>query len=416
MRVAWWCTAVACLAAGMVSSAWAIIRSPGMDFWTAYVVARKAGDDLYSRQAREEMYLKGSSEAVLEWNGVASPPRSVVAAASVVQMSELELGYRAIDSTGSPLFYAAMAPLAPLRYDAAYLVFAALSLAAFLGSVLVLCRLAGASWPTSLLVAGIVAIAFEPHRSQLRVANVNHVQLALVAAFLWLATRRARAADVGAGALFGLAVLFKPNLAFLAVGFVAWVGARAWGRLARAGAGVAAGLAVGLLLPMARFGAGCWAAWRESLPLTFAANRAVEFGNYGLARLLAETTGRELSSALALLLFAAAALVAWRTRDVFLSVGLAAAALLLSAPLVWVHYVVLALPLLLAIAVRGRGIVVAAVCLFLLSPLLLGSPPPLSPIAQNAALLLAFGWSAFDRLTAPRSGPDGAPGRWNLVG
>src|SRR5258705_1862400 len=82
---------------------------------------------------------------------------------------------------------------------------------------------------------------FKPFGDEVIAGNVNRVQVAFLALYLWIASRGpARARDPLAGFVLGAAILFKPNLAIVAIVLgLGWVMTRQFGKLARQAIGLA---------------------------------------------------------------------------------------------------------------------------------------------------------------------------------
>jgi len=264
-----------------------------------------------------------------------------------------------LEPTATPFFYAALRPLAGASYERSFLLFSLLNLACLAAGVLVAARRLGHGPAPALLVLAFVGLAFQPVHSDIRVGNVNQVQLGLLAAYLWLSARGDRSRpQAAAGALLALIVLFKPNLLpvlpLLAAGW-AWRGRRR--KLALQGAGLAAGALVALVATWAVFGSvSVWAHWLSYLGGLPPAKIPLSYGNVGLGRILFETVDEDFSLALAVLGTGVALFCTWRGRSAragtagsaALEDGAALAAgvlvYLLSAPIVWTHYLLLAVP------------------------------------------------------------------------
>ncbi len=364
--------------AGVVSSALEAVRYPGIDLFAARSVGAAANHgiraDPYSPVGRQAILAAASAEeADTESGWRLRRNRGLIASQIVTRISEATLGYRGVETTGTPLFLASHWPLGFIPYEQAYILFSIASLACFFVGGLVLGRLAGLSWTWALAVLGVLGLTFEPHLAQLRVANVNHVQLALVAAFLWAASRSSRAGAVWCGLLLAVSVLFKPNLAFLAAGFLPWIRERRLDRIRLAAVGVLAGSVIVLTATIWILPAESWLRWKESLSQTMAIARPVALGNFGLSQVFLEFLGLDTSIALACMLFAVVLFTGLlRHASAFDLVGLGAGAMVLSAPLAWAHYYLLATPLLLsalgdAIKRRPAGAVVGMGALLLLS-------------------------------------------------
>jgi hypothetical protein len=349
------CLALAALASAFVQGR----RAAGLDFYQFWVVAQVAGradvPDVYDYETRARLGAEFVRRAATDED---SPRRRAVAGAWPV-----------LEPTATPFFYAALRPLAGGAYERAHLLFSLLSLAALAAGLLATARLLGHGPAPALLALAFVGLAFQPLQSDIRVGNVNQLQLGLAGAFLWLSARDDRSPlQVAAGALLALLVLFKPNLLpvlpLLAAGWL-WRGRQA--KLARQGAGLAAGALLALLATLLVYGSvSVWAQWVEYLNGLPPAKLPLSYGNVGLGRLLFEAVGEDLSPLLAALGTGVALFCLWRGRGRAREDGgrpaledgtaLAAGVLvyLLSAPIVWTHYLLLALPAVL-VALRPDG-------------------------------------------------------------
>jgi hypothetical protein len=158
------------------------------------------------------------------------------------------------------------------------------------------------------------------------------------------------------------AVLFKPNLAPVAAAVAcAWACARRWRPLVHLAAGALAGTGLALAAGTAALGtARPWADWLGVLPELLESPRTLAEGNFAVTGLLRAAFGVDLSPWLAVAFLVAIAAAARRRpgtvesddaagalafERTYLAVGLGAAAMVLSARLVWLHYLVLAVPL-----------------------------------------------------------------------
>lgn len=270
--------------------------------------------------------------------------------------------------TATPLLYATFAGLVGDDYEADYRRFqrAALALAGI--GILLAGHAAGLPIAASLGVAGWAALWFAPLHSEVRVANVARVLLFLMAAYvaLRLAAARSRqraALSVASGFVLASAVLFKPMLVFC----VATLGInrllqRQWRDFWAESAGALAAAVVALLATGAAFGSvTVWGAWLGNLGAIVALGpHALADGNFALGAWLTAVTGLPgaIAFGLAVLVLGAQAAIlgraGWEPPDAAASARIDAAAVLLgfvvycmTAPLVWFHYYVLALPLLL---------------------------------------------------------------------
>ncbi len=329
-------------------------------FWAVgRAVARSGGADVYSEEGRKRI----GAEVV------ASLPRDEASrrlAAAASRRTTLE-------TYSTPFLYTVAGAAATGDYDRDHAAFVVASLLLGLGGVLILCRLL--RFPPLATAAVVLLLElYAPYRSDLRVGNVNLIQLGLLAAFLGVSAREPRSwRDPAAGAILGAAALFKPNLALVAVTVLAgWAMSRAPARAVRAAAGMVASSLAALAASSAYFGAaGAWRSWLAAILSLPSEIVPVRTGNFSLVRLLAGDAGARLAPVLAAAIVSATAAVLWLRRrrapasdeargprggageDVAL-VGLGCMAYLLSSPLVWIHYFVLAIPLALWL-LRPRG-------------------------------------------------------------
>jgi len=298
---------------------------------------------------------------------------------------------RTLEPMGTPFLYAVFAVF-PDDYDAAQAIYVALL---YLGAgfgVFALARLRGLSFRWAACVAFAVELTFAPFMIDVRAANVNSLQLALIAALVWIAARDFRVGNPLAEGLF-LAVLaplviFKPNTLWIALALAIQFVLTRDRRTGLAGIGLALlSSVVALAIGAAYFGStSTWGEWlgfarrlQSELPLT------LEQGNESIAMWLSRHAGTYGAAGygvilgLALLVAFALAMTAMGRRTdllgatakrAFSSPGFAASVGVLftfaTSPLVWSHYFVLALvPILWLVGrdgIRGVGTWGAAIC------------------------------------------------------
>jgi hypothetical protein len=320
----------------------------------------------------------------------------------------------------TPFLLAVLRPFTAITYNHAHRAYLVASLLCFFGATYLLSRLLGFSIPVSLAISGGAALAFKAEHMELAVANVNNFQLCLIALFLWLQNAAQRWSDVVSGAVLALGVALKPNLATVlpAVGIV-WIGGWLWGKITRVAVGVLAGACVAfvtaaLLVPSAK-----WSNWLQVLPELTSSGQRANLGN--MASIITSWSGIEASRPLlavgALLVTAVALRRLWMraVRDegqhsfarTFLAVNAGVLLMLLTARLVWAHYVVIALPAILWVArnsIDRRGISggIGALAIFLLtsfSTALLRAITGtffFTMVAWDVALLVLFMWVLLD--------------------
>lgn len=255
----------------------------------------------------------------------------------------------AFEFFSTPFLYATFGVF-PHDYDSALVAYRIALLAALVAGVLLASRAVRLSWPAALLLLAFVLLLFQPVKSELRVLNVNSLQLAAIAAAMWLERRDTRASSIGTGALLGLVVAFKPNVApvvplLLAYRFIT----RDRARLAVEAAGVGAGAFGAFLIGSVYFGsAAAWLPWRVAAAQLAAQALQLASGNIGPAAMLAGKLGAMTTPFIALVLLAAVIIALSRSRrpdEGTLVIGAGVAIYLLSATLVWFHYLILAIPL-----------------------------------------------------------------------
>lgn len=264
-----------------------------------------------------------------------------------------------IRSTGTPLQYAAQGALGISDYDADQYRWLILGAVGVMLGVGALALMLGYPWAAALLAIAVAQRAL-PLQSDLWVGNVNRMQLAVLALFVavaharWLPIRH-----VLSGAVLGLAVAFKPNVAPLAcVVALGWVFVGPWSRAWRSVVGAAVGAGAGIAVPGFMFGFDKWEAWFKQLAF-LGGNTSVSSGNLASLTVGWLFGGGLAGTVLATVVFAGAlgALGWWWRRQVgamdavelrrfdVLLLGVGGVVSAFAAPLVWVHYFVLVVPL-----------------------------------------------------------------------
>ncbi len=337
-----------------LTSLWRAGRhAPGIDFYQFWVVSRAVAHDgaaeIYSARERAgigQMFYR---------RALGAPEGSRMLGAARHR--------QVLETYSTPVLYTAFYLGLPDGYDAAYERFQLASLAALVLGLIGLGRMVGASWTLVLALLLVVAAWFAPLLSDVHVANVNRIQLGLVALFLW--TRRGSggaARDLASGALLALATLFKPNLLpVVALLLLGWIARRRLRTLLAVGSGWVAGTTAGIVASSWFFGGlGCWWDWAEAVRTLPAEVAPIGRGNYALAALARDRLGGDPSALLLGAGLAAAVLAAgrwsWRIpapardrerREFLLDYAAVSAGCLiylLSASLVWLHYYLLAVP------------------------------------------------------------------------
>lgn len=333
---------------------------PGIDFWHAWAIAaesqRGSANNIYSRSASEGIYKAIVPSIRLE----DSTSREQVAAIKSAGADEATLGYRGLVIIHTPLHLTLFRVINTGNYEHDYRWFLAVSLVCFFASTFALGRLIGFSIPLSLVVAAAIGLTMEAE--ELRFGNVNNFQLAFVVAFLILQRRPSMWTDVASGAVLALVTAFKPNVGLIvpAVGLT-WMGDRLWRKLINVGAG----LALGALMTLAFTSLSAWRDWIVRLSEFMGSFQPLELGNFALSAVLAEWWGIDVSVFPLMLGLFALTIVSLRPllskspllnhepvlfNRTLSAVSAGATLLILSSRLVWIHYVILAIPAMFVLA------------------------------------------------------------------
>ncbi len=362
------------LAVVVVGLAWGrIARAPGIDYYAAWAASRAVGEgrveDPWSIAGREQV---GRWAAVRALDGHASPRERAVAG------PVLAANDGALLAAGTPFLLTVIGAPSVDDYESDYVFFSLASLILYVASVLWICRQLGYPPTPSLLALSYFAGPFGPYLSGEGVANVHAIQLAIVAALpAAMAARDSRRGAIAAGALFAAGVAFKPNLLPVALPALVALLVRRRGRtLLAATTGAFAGAGLSFAASALFFGrAACWHDWARTLPDLLRPSYEVAIGNFSLATVLRALTGIDAGGVLLALLLAG--LVAFEVStdaprglagpnpgpsraELVALAGLGGVFLLWSARLAWLHYFVLAAPLLLYVLRPGGGPAVTA--------------------------------------------------------
>lgn len=336
--------------------------SPGIDFFTLWsvphVLKTNAVPNIYAPDSQRDMASVLINESSLPQ--VSDTQRQATAITA-------QLYDNRVDVTGSPLVYALVGLTASGAYEKDLSRFTVASWLCFLGATLIFCWLLQFSPVSTLLAVGLFTSSFEPVLSDLRVANLNQIQLLPLACFLLFL---AWSWEVLAGLALGIGVMLKPYVlivAFLSV--LVSLADRDYRRLARMLLGMCLAALLSVAISVSYFGRlAMWPDFIRSLPHTLATQYPMENGNYGLPVLVFRLTHRELSIYIFVILLAIAGVVIFKTRRdhegnvapapsrgadesvrsvhrMFVVVGLGCAVMLMSSRLVWLHYYVLLIPL-----------------------------------------------------------------------
>jgi hypothetical protein len=268
-----------------------------------------------------------------------------------------------LETYSTPFLYTAMHWLASGDYETDLARWHAVSLLCFVSGVVGICQLLGYSWIATLVVLSALLLYFAPFQSETQVMNVNSVQFGGLALTLLLHRRGdAAGVQIGAGALLGCVAMFKPNIALVVVLLLA---ALLIERKTQTFLHQCAGLLLGIGFAFASsslfFGtAACWSNWLQTVQLIPPEIITAQMGNYSPLLFIAGAGAAGASPVLTLGLCLPVLALLWVRRDeptvgepariqrTTTLVGVGCVAFLLSANLVWEHYFILAIPLLLS--------------------------------------------------------------------
>jgi hypothetical protein len=323
-------------------------RAAGLDFYIYFVNAQLAGRadvaniydrDMQSRLGEEyyERAQRGTSE-----------------------LRKFDAGRRRfLDSVSSPFLYTCLGWFSR-DYDYALRQDHVLVLAAFILGFLLIARAVRLSWASALFLLAALLLWYRGFEADLRVGNVNSLQLLILGASLL-------SPPLLAGVFAGMLIAFKPNLILVPLLLaVARIATRDWPRLRLELTGGAIGVGAAIVAAAIRYGSfRIWVQWIA---------RANEFYHRLPTRTERNVTpllaiyhqhGAWPSYTAALLLTILASVAIWRgrPRNDKLIIGVAILIYLLSATVVWLHYMVLVIPVALALLRRPGTAIIALLAL-----------------------------------------------------
>lgn len=328
-------------------------RAAGLDFYIYFVAGQMAGradiSNIYSDEVQQrvgEEYFERGQRSGSELRKYDAQRR------------------RRLDLVSSPFLFTTLRWVSR-DYDRALTQYHAFVLAAFIAGLLLLCRASGVSWASSLFLLAALLLWYRGFEADLRVGNVNSIQLAVLGAFVWWTAPRdqQRAAEAAPWILLGALVLFKPNLILVPLLFiVARLVRREYRRLAAELSFGAAGGLVALVAASISYGSPrVWLQWVRAANAFYHRLPGRMERNVTPALTLFQQYGEWVSYALALILLAivCAAIVRSKSDDAPLLAGLGVLIYLMTANVVWLHYMVLVIPIAVAL-LRWRSTAVVA--------------------------------------------------------
>jgi hypothetical protein len=331
--------------------------TPAIDYYTAWSVPHAAiAASFYTNDGQRDIATALTREAAR----LDPASRQALANSTTAQLYDGR-----VDATGSPFLYWMVGVFSSGDYDTDLDRFALFSLFCMLVATVVMCRLLAYPMAATMLAIVVLLSIYVPTSSDVKVGNINEIQLLCLALFAYFMARSWRGA---AGLTLGAGVMLKPNLAFIAVLAVSTATIdRDYRGLARLLAGMAVAALICFAVSTIHFGApAIWIAFIRSLPRTLDASPyPIEHANFALPMLILQATGWDVSSFVLLALLGVFIAILWVTRgrneraeradagsqselrDAFALAGAGCAIVLLSSKLVWLHYYVLLIPPLL---------------------------------------------------------------------
>jgi hypothetical protein len=342
-----------------LTAAWADNEySAGFDFYQFWVVGQALGQpevgNVYADAERRRI-----GATYLERARAGDTPRQL----AVAEVRPV------LETYSTPFLYATFRFFSTGDYETDYRNYRLIQIVLLVAGLAIFCRALGYPLPALLAAVLVFAVWFKPVVSDMRVGNVNSIQLAVLAAWLgWRRRSSSPAADGVGGLILGLAVMFKPNLIFVpGLLVVFWLVHRRTETLAWHAVGGAVAVGLAAMLSTLSFGRWAWGEWLAALQQLPNDIITVELGNFGLAPLIRDWLAFELALVLTLLFGALAVvgIVAGRRRassrpeggapesgqlhGEAVVVAMGCLVMLLGSELVWLHYFVLAIPMLLVL-------------------------------------------------------------------
>jgi len=330
-------------------------QTPGLDYYVAWVAAdavkNDTATDIYDPSSRYKLAVLYRNKA----DETKDAPRQ----------KQMARSRQELPMTATPFLYWVTGLIAVGDYEADLDNWHFISLFTLTVSILFMCRLLGFSTATSLAFLLPVLVWFSPHLYELNEGNVNSVQIGMVALLLWLQNRRPDKRNLFiTGLAVGLLVMFKPNLAPIALLLGGgWLLRRQFLRLGIGLSGMATGAATAILVSSWWLGsATAWLDWYNYI------SRTVDyFGrsgrSYAVLANVSDVSNMEGQVGLAVILSLLCLVFLWWGRwrkhgstggapgeereklENTLLIAMGCIVMLLASTLVWRHYYLLTIPM-----------------------------------------------------------------------
>lgn len=329
-----------------------IFENPLIDYFTAWSVPKalsvtKAAD-IYTPE--DQKALGDVIRQLAE-----SPTASLHQTSATKTIMELYDGR--IDATGTPFIYALIGLSASGDYAKDRRNYIIICLICFMVSLLILCRLLKFSFIISLLMITFFVSAYAPIIADIKVGNVNQIQLFILTLFIWLTAKSEH--SLAAPVILGIGAMFKPTTAAVCLlSLLSPMIRREYRILIRRIFGIGIGAMLAFLISVIWFSSiRIWLHFFQSLPKTLNFSYPLAHGNFSFTKLIFDAFGKNMSLLVSGILIAAFSYAIWKSKNSdtddrnltegFVISGIGIAIPLLSAGLIWVHYYILLIPLIL---------------------------------------------------------------------
>lgn len=351
------------LTGNAVFVSWEVIKAvPAIDFFHYWAAAQtiRSGTmaNVYSSDGMREMGDYFARQA--EETGISDKQKTAT-------RFTLQINNGSVDAVATPFLFAVISFFESGNFDRDVLVYMFFCMLCYITAVIILCRVFHFTAPVTIIMLIMVTSWFGPYNSDIRVGNINQLQLAVFALVLWLQKRSFKYHDFISGTILGLAILFKPNIG-LAIALLAltWLLNRRVKKLGVLCGGIVFGMTIAYLAASFYFGTtACWTQWFRKVPDLLQSSRSIVEGNIGLSTVLYTIFKVDVSLVIVIVLVGIFTFITWQnavkgkkgtepakiqsSEHLFIetaaALSLGLAFMLLSARLVWFHYYILIIPL-----------------------------------------------------------------------
>ena len=310
-----------------------ISDSPGIDYRNAWLAAAAAERGAALYDPRQHASIRESFVRASDWR------------AEVADAANTRLYATGSCPTGTPLLYTMLGALRSGDYERDYWVWQTVSLALFAAGIWWLGRSAGMPGAAAAVLLGLVLIYHAGLHSDLRVGNAGRLQLFLLAAMIECWRRPGLGRSAAGGWLLVATVALKPNLiAVVPLAAAGWVAAGRW----RDAAAALAGGAAAVLATLGLNSAADWQQWHAYAATALSPVPGMAAGNLSWTGWLphsAALAGWGVATGWLTLVAGRACRRSPEGRVPLPRMVALGAAASLWAPLAWIHYSLVALPL-----------------------------------------------------------------------